>query len=117
MRASDNVIASEGLVSSELITAGTPSLVPSVGHAGLSGTGKHRVSPGTVVFHDFQYDLMNSDLNLEPAAVVLSRVISQPRAGHFTLDAGNKALAADCGHPMAFVLGRPVEINLLGFNN
>ena len=34
------------------MTAGTPALTASLAHAGLKFSGKHRVSPGTVVFHD-----------------------------------------------------------------
>ena len=46
-------------------------------------------------------------MGLRPAAVVASRVVSTPLPRQFTLDAGVKALAADCGHPMCDVLERP----------
>lgn len=103
----DREIETAGHTVGELITAGTPSLTASLGHPGLRDSRKHRVSPGTVVFHDYQYELMNGDLDLSPAAVVLSRVISHPRKGWFTLDAGSKALAAESGHPMCYIMGHP----------
>lgn len=50
----DDKLRQHGLQPGELITAGTPSLTSSIAHPGLAATGRHRVSPGTVVFHDFQ---------------------------------------------------------------
>lgn len=51
----DKSLQQQGFLSGELITAGTPSLTSSISHKSLAATGRHRVSPGTVVFHDFQY--------------------------------------------------------------
>ena len=60
-----------------------------------------------MVFHDFQYDALLEDLELQPAAMLLSRVISHPQTDLVTCDAGSKSLAAEAGHPVAFVLGHP----------
>lgn len=57
--------------------------------------------------HAHRYDLLNPDLNLEPAAIVLSRVVSHPRNGWFTADAGSKAVAAEAGDPMVYIIGHP----------
>ena len=66
----------------------------------------HRVSPGTVVFHDARSELENPDVSLTPAALVASRVISRPADDVVTCDAGSKSVAADAGDPCAFALGR-----------
>ncbi len=67
----------------------------------------HRVSPGTVVYHDLRYEQQIEDLELSPAAMVLTRVVSHPTAGIVTCDAGSKAIAAEAGDPCAYVLGYP----------
>lgn len=57
-------------------------------------------SPGTVVIYDAGYAAQFPDLHYLPGAAVLSRVISHPKKGWFTLDAGYKAISAEqkiCG--------------------
>jgi D-serine deaminase-like pyridoxal phosphate-dependent protein len=98
-----------------LITSGTPGFRYALDYPGFSGgdaggqvgdTGcVHRISPGTVVFHDLEYDSLLEDVELVPAAVVFSRVVSHPRDGMATCDAGSKSIAAERGDPVAFVLG------------
>ena len=106
-------LASEGVSCGELITSGTPTFRYALDYPGFSdgrvGTRAtvHRISPGTVVFHDYQYDSLLEDLELQPAALLLSRVISHPEANIVTCDAGAKSIAAEAGDPVAFVLGRP----------
>lgn len=53
------------------------------------------LSPGTVVFHDAGYQQAFPDMSFEPAALVLTRVISIPGPNLLTLDLGHKACAAD----------------------
>ncbi len=53
------------------------------------------LSPGTIVFHDAGYAAIFPDLDFEPAALLLTRVVSRPTANRITLDLGNKAVAAD----------------------
>jgi D-serine deaminase-like pyridoxal phosphate-dependent protein len=53
------------------------------------------LSPGTCVLHDAGYSATFEDLGFQPAALVLTRVVSKPASGRITLDAGNKAVAAD----------------------
>jgi D-serine deaminase-like pyridoxal phosphate-dependent protein len=53
-------------------------------------------SPGTYVLHDHGYGSKYSDLTgVEPAAVLVTRVVSRPTANRVTLDCGNKSVAAD----------------------
>jgi D-threonine aldolase len=51
--------------------------------------------PGTSVFHDAGYGTSFTDLPFEPAAAVVTRVVSRPASDRVTLDIGNKAVAAD----------------------
>jgi len=51
--------------------------------------------PGTCVLHDTGYGTSFPDLPFEPAAAVVTRVISRPASDRMTLDIGNKAVAAD----------------------
>jgi len=51
--------------------------------------------PGTSVLHDAGYGLSFPDLPFEPAAAVVTRVVSRPASNRLTLDIGNKAVAAD----------------------
>lgn len=106
-------LAIDGLPCDELITSGTPTFRYALDYPGFADGNIadseviHRVSPGTVVFHDFQYDSLLEDLELKPAAMLLSRVISHPRGDLVTCDAGSKSIAAEAGHPVAFVLDHP----------
>ncbi len=51
--------------------------------------------PGTCVLHDTGYETSFPDLPFEPAAAVVTRVVSRPASDRMTLDIGNKAVAAD----------------------
>lgn len=102
-------LRARGIAVDELVTSGTPAFLHALEFepfAELQGT-RHRVSPGTVVFHDLRSERENPGLDLLPAAVVLTRVLSRPRADIATCDAGSKSIAAEAGDPCAFVLGRP----------
>ena len=95
-----------------MITSGTPAFQYALDFNGFAGGmtpagAVHRVSPGTVVFHDFQQDELLEDLTLEPAAVLLTRVVSHPTKQIVTCDAGSKSIAAEAGDPCAFAIGHP----------
>ncbi len=98
-----------GLPVGEIITSGTPSFLHALAYPGFVGfdSTRHRISPGTVVFHDLRSEEENPDLELVPAACVFARVVSQPSSRLVTCDAGSKSLAAEAGDPCAFVIGRP----------
>ncbi|MEO2164138.1 MAG: alanine racemase, partial [bacterium] len=89
-------LKTQGVEVDEVITAGTPAFLSALEYAPLRELegARHRVSPGTVVFHDARSQVENPGLGLAPAAFVFSRVVSQPCRGQITLDAGSKALAA-----------------------
>ncbi len=53
------------------------------------------LSPGTIVLHDSGYRSSYPDLPFEPAAQLLTRVISRPAPNRLTLDLGHKAVAGD----------------------
>ena len=52
-------------------------------------------SPGTSFINDYVYYRNYPDIACPPAAAVLTRVISRPGPGLFTLDAGTKAVSPD----------------------
>lgn len=54
-------------------------------------------SPGTVFIYDEGYTRQFPDLPYTPGAAVLTRVVSHPADGCFTLDAGYKAISAEQG--------------------
>jgi D-serine deaminase-like pyridoxal phosphate-dependent protein len=92
----------------EVVTAGTPALLDALAFDGLARADRaHRVSPGTVVYHDLRSEEENPGLGLAPAALVLARVVSHPAPGRATCDAGSKSIAAEAGDPCALALGRP----------
>ena len=53
------------------------------------------LSPGTLFISDAGYAAAFPDIPVVPAAAVLTRVISHPADGLFTLDTGYKAVSAD----------------------
>jgi D-serine deaminase-like pyridoxal phosphate-dependent protein len=80
-----------GLPVPRLVMGGTPTFPV---HAALAEPGIE-CSPGTCTLHDIGYATRYPDLPFTPAAVLLGRVISQPRPGRICLDLGHKAVAAD----------------------
>jgi D-serine deaminase-like pyridoxal phosphate-dependent protein len=93
----------------EVITAGTPTFPCSLSYPGFRNTSfRHRISPGTVVYCDAtSLAQLPSDYGYRPAALVLTRVVSRPRAGVITCDAGHKAVSADSGVPTCLAVGHP----------
>lgn len=91
----------------EVITAGTPTLPCSLVYKGVRGQKfVHRVSPGTVTYNDAtSLAQLPAEYGLRPAVLVLTRVVSRPRKGMVTCDAGHKAVSADAGVPTCAVLG------------
>jgi D-serine deaminase-like pyridoxal phosphate-dependent protein len=102
-------IARAGIGVSEVITAGSPTFPNSLSYAGfVQGTFLHRVSPGTIVYCDAtSLSQLQKFSGYAPAALVLSRVVSQPNGNTITCDAGHKAVSADAGVPTCVVVGHP----------
>lgn len=89
-----NRLQGEGLVVHELVAGGSPTFGV---HAGYED---RVLSPGTTVLWDFGYgDKYPTDLAFQPAAVLLTRVISKPGKNRLTLDLGHKAVAPENPHP------------------
>jgi len=93
----------------EVVTAGTPTFICSASYARFrEGSFIHRASPGTVTYSDLaSAKLIPPEYGYQPAAIVVTRVISHPSPGRITCDAGHKALSVDMGVPNGTVLGHP----------
>ncbi len=102
-------LANSGIAVPEVITAGTPAFPATVSYSGFrSASFVHRASPGTVVYSDASSAAeLPPDYRYRPAAIVVSRVVSHPRPGMITCDAGHKTLSVDAGVPNCVVLGYP----------
>jgi D-serine deaminase-like pyridoxal phosphate-dependent protein len=93
----------------EVITAGTPTFPCSLSYEGFGKGGFiHRISPGTIVYCDAtSLAQLRGEYGYRPAVLVLTRVVSQPRAGMVTCDAGHKSVSADAGVPTCLAVGHP----------
>jgi D-serine deaminase-like pyridoxal phosphate-dependent protein len=102
-------IQGSGVSVPEVITAGTPTFAHALAYEGFHGNGfTHRVSPGTIVYCDATcLAQLPAEYGYRPAVLVLTRVISHPRASRITCDAGHKAVSADAGVPTCTVVGHP----------
>ncbi len=98
-----------GVEIGEVVTSGARTFVPAAEFGGLQALPgvTHRLSPGTIVLHDARTASMVQELDLEPGALVLGRVISHPRPGLVTVDTGSKAIAAEMGDPVASAIDWP----------
>ena len=96
-------LLASGLPVPRLVLGGTPTFPI---HA-LDQTPGVECSPGTCLLHDAGYGEKFPDLPFTPAALLLTRVVSQPRAGRVCLDLGHKAVAADPVGPRLTLLGLP----------
>ncbi|MFO0956619.1 MAG: D-TA family PLP-dependent enzyme [Isosphaeraceae bacterium] len=86
----DRLLAA-GLPVPRLVMGGTPSF-PIHAAGGIPGV---ECSPGTCVFHDAGYASTYADLPFEPAAYILTRVVSRPGPNRLCFDCGSKSIAAD----------------------
>jgi D-serine deaminase-like pyridoxal phosphate-dependent protein len=95
-------LVAQGLPVDRIVLGGTPTFPI---HATLDVAGVE-CSPGTCILHDAGYAQRFPDLPFVPAAVLLTRVISQS-ADRLCLDLGHKAVAADPAGPRVTLLGIP----------
>ena len=96
-------LQAEGIAVNRLVLGGTPTFPI---HAECDEPDVE-CSPGTATLHDASYATRFPDLPFVPAALLLTRVISQPRPGRLCLDLGHKAVAADPAGPRLTLLGMP----------
>lgn len=92
-------LESKGLTTDIMIYGGTPSFPC---HKALTDG---YLSPGTCVIQDAGYEDSFPDLPFVPGAAVLTRVVSHPEEGVFTLDLGTKAVATDPPLPRVRLVG------------
>lgn len=92
-----------------MVAGGTPTFPF---HAEREGV---ECSPGTCLLWDAGYAHQLPDLDFEPAAALLTRVVSRPTPNRVCLDLGHKAVASEMPHPRAVLLNltesRPVAHN------
>jgi D-serine deaminase-like pyridoxal phosphate-dependent protein len=102
-----NEVERPGKGTPEVITAGTPTFPCSLSYEGFRKRGLvHRISPGTIVYCDAtSLAQLPEGYGYHPAVMVLARVVSRPRAGMVTCDAGHKAVSADAGVPTCVLVG------------
>ena len=93
----------------EVVTSGTPAFHCAATYPAFRSAGfVHRASPGTVVYGDMTSQAqLPADWGYQPAAVVVSTVVSHPKPGRVTCDAGHKSVSADGGVPTCEAAGRP----------
>jgi len=94
-------LLSAGLAVPRVVAGGTPTFPI---HAKNS---EFECSPGTCVLWDFGYAAKFADLDFLVAALVLTRVVSQPGANRLCLDLGHKAVAAENPPPRVQLLNVP----------
>jgi D-serine deaminase-like pyridoxal phosphate-dependent protein len=102
-------VENAGFPIEEVITSGTPAFPCAAAYAPfLSGNFVHRASPGTVVYSDAtSMKQLPAEWGYQPAALVVSTVVSHPKPNVVTCDAGHKSVSADAGVPTCLVAGRP----------
>jgi len=91
----------------EVITAGTPAFPCTLTYSAFRNARFiHRASPGTVVYNDCSsLTQLDPASGYQPAALVLTTVVSRPSSRRFTCDAGHKTVSADAGVPTCTVIG------------
>jgi D-serine deaminase-like pyridoxal phosphate-dependent protein len=88
-----------------VVMAGTPTFPC---HAAVHDI---ELSPGTIFFMDWTLRDQNRDLHFEPAALLLSQIVSKPTPELVSLDAGSKSIATDSVGDR----GRLMNIDYKGF--
>jgi len=96
-----------GMPVPRIVAGGTPTFPVHARHA------ERELSPGTCVLWDFGYGDKFSDLPFEPAAVLLTRVVSKPAKNRLCLDLGHKAVAAENPQPRVRLLELPEALPVM----
>ncbi|MDB6035280.1 MAG: family PLP-dependent enzyme [Verrucomicrobiales bacterium] len=101
LRVLGKMIDAAGLPAPKIIAGGTPTFPF---HA---QRGDVDCSPGTCVLWDHGYGSKLPDMNFLPAALVITRVVSKPKANRLCVDLGHKAVAAESPQPRVFFPALP----------
>jgi D-threonine aldolase len=94
----------------KLVLGGSPTFPHYAQHAVLPGV---ELSPGTTVLWDQTYADLFPEMPFQPAAVLLTRVVSKPGADLLCLDLGHKAVASEMPHPRVVFPDLPDAVALL----
>jgi D-serine deaminase-like pyridoxal phosphate-dependent protein len=94
-------LVASGLEVPALVAGGAPTFAIHARHPG------RELSPGTCVLWDFGYGDKFPDLPFQPAAILLTRIVSKPCADRLCLDLGHKAVAAENPPPRVRLLELP----------
>lgn len=89
-----NEVEGAGLQVPRIVCGGTASF-PCWCEIGKAEEPRIEASPGTFFLNDWNYYSAFPDIPFQPAAVLLTRVISRPKPDRITLDLGYKAVASD----------------------
>jgi D-serine deaminase-like pyridoxal phosphate-dependent protein len=101
-------VEAAGRTVKEVITSGTPVAPYGYSYPGFKNASfMHRISPGTLVYNDTTSLQQLRGFGYQPAAVILTTVISHPLPEKITCDAGHKSVSADAGVPTCAVIGHP----------
>ncbi len=92
------MLQAAGLTVSRLVAGGSPTFPA---HARRPDV---ELSPGTTVLWDAGYGTALPDLPFQPAALLLSRVVSKPAGGRVCVDLGHKAVASEGPHPRVLLI-------------
>lgn len=89
---------SEGMDVPSVICGGSPSFRVHAMHP------ERDLSPGTTIFWDYGYGSKFRDMDFQHAAVLLTRVVSNPEGRLTCLDLGHKSVASEMPHPRVKII-------------
>ncbi len=84
-----DALQAAGLCCDTIVMGGTPTFPCYAKYDGVY------CAPGTIFLNDHNYDSWYPEMAFVPAGIILSRVVSHPAPGLFTIDCGHKAIGAD----------------------
>lgn len=90
---------SEGMDVPSVICGGSPSFRVHAMHP------ERDLSPGTTIFWDYGYGTKFKDMEFQNAAILLTRVVSNPEGSLTCLDLGHKSVASEMPHPRVKIMG------------
>ena len=88
-----DVLAAKNIEVKRIIAGGSPTFPIHAENPALD------LSPGTTLLWDAGYGDTYPDLPFEPAAVLLTRIVSKPTPGLICTDLGHKSLASEMSFP------------------
>lgn len=92
-------IEEKGIPVKTIVAGGSPTFPVHTKRKGVD------YSPGTTLLWDAGYGTAFSDIEMLPAAILFTRVVSKPKAGLLCLDLGHKSVASEMPLPRVVILG------------